>query len=987
MKKTLLFLFFCSLSVSSSVFATKFYVDASVSASGDGLTWATSKQTIAEAQVLGTQWDSIMVKTGTYYFTSSFAFAIQRKFYGSCVGTESSPTQRPMSDIDNNGIIEPWEFSNPTTLSSTYTSSTFTYAGNSGTSIDGFTFTQPTTTLTLNNRFITVGYATNVFVNNTIKNCSLTVSMTGSTYSILFKSVGVVYNCLFEKNNITVNGTNNGTLTPTISIEGGKMYNSVIRNNTVALNYSNIATSNARGLILHVAGAASPGATVYNSLIYNNEMTYIPAGTADASMSNGCAVDAYSSTTASTYDSIYNCTIANNKGTLVGVAGLKVLYATSAVGIHVVQNNVCWNNLKGGVASDVATGGTITTGSYIANNYSKGTAFSNNGSTIVGNAVTTTPNFKSVSSGVGNENSVTDGSILTANWKLTTGSDLIGKGLSIPGTGRSTDKSGYNYASTRSVGAYEFYGYNFRSLSSGNWGTSSIWQISSDNNNWNSSSITPNSEAASINIQDGHSIIVSASSTSSSLVINAGGQLTLNNGKTLNASSLTIKADTAKAGTFVDSNTSGGLTLSGNASVQQWLSSGRNWYICSPVSTATSAVVNPAGNSNKMYWYDEAHGSTLPWAQITTNDSTLRTMKGYIVNLGADGTLNFSGTLNTGEKSITVNRTTGQLKEGFHLIGNPYPSYVNWESAVKTNIGSTIWYRTKTKAGAYTFDTYNATSHEGTNTNGIAAVTGLIPPMQTVWVRVADGQTSGSVTFNNSMRSHKTGGATALKIQAVRDEVQQSIHLTVSNGMNTDETILVFHPEASNELDAYDSEKMSNNNSAIPEVFTKTANHALVINGMSQIPTDSVIPLGFNTLTSGNFTISTPSIKNIPAGTQLLLYDNNTGEQTNLMTDSYNFNSEIASNNETRFSLVFKTPGVTTSTTNAEKEHISVFVNAQNEIVIHANAGSNYSIYNVVGQIIENGVINTKRETRNTKLNNGVYVVKVNHQSTRVIVK
>ena len=71
-----------------------------------------------------------------------------------------------------------------------------------------------------------------------------------------------------------------------------------------------------------------------------------------------------------------------------------------------------------------------------------------------------------------------------------------------------------------------------------------------------------------------------------------------------------------------------------------------------------------------------------------------------------------------------------------------------------------------------------------------------------------------------------------------------------------------------------------------------------------------------------------------------------------------------------------------------KKNNIQVFVNAANQITIIAPEKSNYAIYNAVGQLIENGVINTERETRNTKQKAaGVYVVKVNNQSTRVIIK
>ena len=101
----------------------------------------------------------------------------------------------------------------------------------------------------------------------------------------------------------------------------------------------------------------------------------------------------------------------------------------------------------------------------------------------------------------------------------------------------------------------------------------------------------------------------------------------------------------------------------------------------------------------------------------------------------------------------------------------------------------------------------------------------------------------------------------------------------------------------------------------------------------------------------------------------------------------YNFSSQATSSAADRFSLIFRSPGTTTGINTNEKMNAEVFVNAANLITIIAPEKSNYSIYSAVGQLIESGILNTKHETRNAKLTAGVYVVKVNNQSTKVILK
>jgi hypothetical protein len=120
----------------------------------------------------------------------------------------------------------------------------------------------------------------------------------------------------------------------------------------------------------------------------------------------------------------------------------------------------------------------------------------------------------------------------------------------------------------------------------------------------------------------------------------------------------------------------------------------------------------------------------------------------------------------------------------------------------------------------------------------------------------------------------------------------------------------------------------------------------------------------------------------------VILKDNaNNGLETDLTdgVSSYTFNS--TENNTDRFSLLFRAPGVSTGIDNTNKVNTQVFVNADNQIVIIAPEKSTFSIYNSLGQQIESGIINAKQETKNNILAVGMYVVSVNNQSTKVIIK
>lgn len=521
--------------------------------------------------------------------------------------------------------------------------------------------------------------------------------------------------------------------------------------------------------------------------------------------------------------------------------------------------------------------------------------------------------------------------------------------------------------------------------------TSSDWDVTT---NW-SNAAKPTASNGSVVIPAGVTNIPVISATNAAcnnITLQPGAQLTLNSSKTLAASgNLLLQSDASNGtATIKDLNTNGGITVTGTTSVQQYLTTGRNWYVSSPVATATSNVFSAASSTtNKLWYYNEPTGTSAPWTQITDSITSLTVGKGYVVNMPADGVVTFTGALNTGNLSSPVlTRTTGQAKEGFNLVGNPYPSYLDWHSATKSHVGNTLWYRTKV-SGSHKFFTYlqGDGAREVGSVSVPADVTNLIPPMQAFWVRLDEGQTAGSVTFTNAMRSHKESDkpTNKLRTKSENNSLNQLIRLQVSNGINDDEAVVYFNPNVSDGFDRYDAPKMSNANPAIPEIFTKAGNQQLVINGLSSIEANSIVPVGFVAGNASTFSLKATEITNLPTDVKVILKDNATLAETELTANAvYEFAPASVSGD--RFSLIFRTTGATTGL-NSAKAIVNVYVNGDNRIVISAPEKSVYSIYNAMGQMIENGMLNSTLQTANCKLQTGIFVVKVGNQSTRVIIK
>jgi len=463
------------------------------------------------------------------------------------------------------------------------------------------------------------------------------------------------------------------------------------------------------------------------------------------------------------------------------------------------------------------------------------------------------------------------------------------------------------------------------------------------------------------------------------------------------AGGIVIQSDSTGTGAILDN----GNTITGSATVNQYLTGITGsiprgwWYVSSPVSNATAAVFIPNGSTNKFGYWNE---TTCTYPQITDNTTLLNAGQGYVFyNPGADATISFTGTLNTGDITVDVTRTgTSNGARGFNLIGNPYPSYVNWNAATKTNVRNTIWYRTWTKGGTMQFDTYDGST--GTSNGMRGAVSQYIPPMQGFWVKVDADPVSpattsaGSIVFHNADRLYKdqTLQTNRLRTKANADIIPGIVRLRVSNGTNADETILVADANASDAADSYDSPKMKNYNVEIPEIYTVAGSEEMVINHLNNFSPGKALTLGFRPGKVSDFTIVATEITNIDNNLKVVLQDNATNLEYDLTDGSaYTFSSSDAISTTTRFTVLFKSADVVNKLNN-ELLKINVYCNAQNQIAVDMNAVSgngSVAVYNSIGQKLVDKELTYAKLVIDNHLKAGVYAVELNVNGQRLIKK
>ncbi|MEZ5195904.1 MAG: T9SS type A sorting domain-containing protein [Bacteroidales bacterium] len=405
----------------------------------------------------------------------------------------------------------------------------------------------------------------------------------------------------------------------------------------------------------------------------------------------------------------------------------------------------------------------------------------------------------------------------------------------------------------------------------------------------------------------------------------------------------------------------GTTTIFGTTTYQEYLTSQR-WHLVSP----------PVSGASIDVYYDiylkEYNEPTDTWTYLVTPTTMpMNVGQGYAAWASDDytgsTTVNYRGSLTN--SNITLNSldfTAGAAKEGFNLIGNPYPCALDFNSN---------WSLTNMSGWMVIYDNgiYRGISTDGTPYNG--KTDGIIPPTQGFWVRALNA--SGSITIPASQRLHSNQvfykEAKEFEFPIVRLE-------TEVNGYN-DETVVIFHPESTIGFDGYyDLSKFENVEEA-PQLYTMTLGGNYAVNYYGSDYEDRIVPVGFKTLHDGLYILEASTISNFDSETGIYLEDLKTGTLTKL-TDNpqYSFSYE-SGDDEHRFNLHFTKSSLSISSTQLYGMDIYAY---QNTVYVkNPNLLDGYVvIYDVMGQAITKTQMNKEELIEIPVDRLGYYFVKVN---------
>ena len=440
------------------------------------------------------------------------------------------------------------------------------------------------------------------------------------------------------------------------------------------------------------------------------------------------------------------------------------------------------------------------------------------------------------------------------------------------------------------------------------------------------------------------------------------GALTVNGKDNQDAGEVTVKGDgNSSAGTLITDGNLDAKKLRFDITVNA-----NQWYFFSFPFDINLADIKTPGK----YVFRKYNGSlradqgTGGWVDLASDETTLKQGVGYIFQTAQGGNLTLRVTkekfgkldANNIVKDLSSYPSADEQNASWNFIGNPQISYMD---AASLGYDAPITY-------------WNGNSYEAVRPGDDEFA---LQPFQAFFVQkpvdVGNIEFKAEDRITKSESINKQNNARARRIGRGINPERLLINLTLSDGNHTDKTRVVFNDKKSQayELDC-DAAKFAAINDA-PQFYTIEAKAGnLAIN---ERPMGSV-KLGFAAKKAGNFTISAKRMDQ-----PMLLQDNQTGATYDLTEGDYQFASN-AGTFENRFVLV-PSRGTTGIADIVKKTGINIMPTDAG-INLNGVDGKKVTIYAADGTMLASrtfdGMLNLMK---------GVYIVKIDNLSTKVMVK
>ncbi|MBA4303878.1 MAG: hypothetical protein C0424_06605 [Sphingobacteriaceae bacterium] len=397
--------------------------------------------------------------------------------------------------------------------------------------------------------------------------------------------------------------------------------------------------------------------------------------------------------------------------------------------------------------------------------------------------------------------------------------------------------------------------------------------------------------------------------------LNLTGELTLTDGTLASGGNLHLKSTSAASTARINGGTNASIT--GNVNFERflpWAGTGNNGFRFTTHSLRTAPVINTISAlpvaTNTLILFNEANNN---YEGISNRTATWPVATGYGVWANAANTLTYSGEPQLNSVGpISLPRTN----QGWHYLGNPFPSVLDWDAVSRTQVDNAIyvWEKDNTGEGNGVWGSY---------VNGVTANNGsrYIAPGQGFAVRSQAG--SPEITFPAAARSTAANPAYYRQASVQGDLLR--VRITKASNQFSLETVIRFRDQATASFDGtYDAQFVSDFSNASPDLYTTDAQgEKYSINSMAPLGTQPVlVPLQLETFGAGNYSFTFNSSAML-SGASVQLEDTKTGTFTQIANGDVISFTAGANDATGRFRLHFN--GLATSVATNSLDQVQVY--------------------------------------------------------------
>jgi hypothetical protein len=277
------------------------------------------------------------------------------------------------------------------------------------------------------------------------------------------------------------------------------------------------------------------------------------------------------------------------------------------------------------------------------------------------------------------------------------------------------------------------------------------------------------------------------------------------------------------------------------------------------------------------------------------------------LSLPSTAPLTFTGTYNHAF-TLTGATYSNAVSGKYILVGNPYPSTLDWSviynggSGSTSNVSGSIYY--------WAPSTNQVSSWVGGVGSGSPAGTQYVPAMQSFMVSTTGSGGNSSISINNSARTSLQNPSF---LRVASDEILR-IKLQTPDTTKWDDAVVRFNDLATTRFDSdFDSHKILNQGAA-PSIYTTMGTDMYSINSVANPDSLPIIPVAIKLPANATYTLS---VANSDPRIEYILVDKKLGTENSLSGSTYVF-SGSTTDDVNRFQLQLRTSQTTgTQTANA----------------------------------------------------------------------